>query len=250
VGLTGVAAHRRFSGSDKLFILHMLDFIKDLHDALHTESTAVFVLVAAILFALFGGTMAWILDRKHKNSAAEALASEAGKRQLSVEWNLASPPILPPEGRARVLDLYELPESNGGGGLSEISGKPGTDFAGKTFENVPRFTRQYRITNYSPSTMFNVSITLRLTFREATWNKNEGRSDEVKIDRGWEITLPKIDPGPDRAFIFYAMNSGHCFVSVAFPDTATAQIAGADSRQTVKLITPGRDYFFFSPTIR
>ena len=224
----------------------MLETVKAFHDAFR-GSTWAFVLVVALGFAVVGGVIAWAVDRSYKNAEADTLHSDALSRQLSVEWHMFNPAVLPPEGRINILGLFEIPQSNGGGGLGEMSGKPGNDFAGKDAKGMPLFVRQYKITNYSSKTMFNTQIALHLVFREAIWDGNQARSGNVTVDRDWVIYIPKIDPGTENAFVFYAMNNGKRFVSVSFPDTATAQMAGTNARDTVQLIKPGTDYYFFAP---
>jgi len=227
----------------------MFDFVRAFHDAFR-GSTWTFVIVVALGFGVVGAVIAWIVDNSIKNSKADAQQSATLSRQLTIEWHMVYPAVIPAEGRVAALPLFELPQSSDGGGLEEISGKPGGDFAGKTAEGFPSHVKQYRITNYSPKTMFNVRIALHLVFKEAIRRKNQPNaidSGNVVVDRDWEIVIPKIDPGDDKAFMFYAMNSGKCFASVAFPSTATAQLAGTNSRETVQLITPGTDFFFFSP---
>jgi hypothetical protein len=227
----------------------MLEFVKAFHDAFR-GATWLFFLAVAIGFACVGLLLAWMVHSSIEKKEAEDKQSAALSRQLTVEWHMAYPAVLPPEGRATVLQLYETPQSVGGDGLGEVSGKPGSDFAGKTAEGFPRQVKQYRITNYSPKPMFNVRISLHLVFQEAIRRKDQPNamdSGKVVVDREWKILIPKVDPGDDKAFVFYAMNNGHCFVSVSFPSTATAQLAGTNSRETVQLITPGPDLTSFSP---
>jgi hypothetical protein len=227
----------------------MLDFVKAFHDAFR-GATWLFFVAVAVGFACVGLLLAWMVHNSIEKRNTEEQQSAMLSRQLTVEWHMVYPAIIPPEGRATVLELFELPQSNGGGGLAEVSGKPGGDFAGKNAEGFPRKVKQYRITNYSPKTVFNVQIALHLVFKEAIRRKDQPNamdSGNVVVDRDWVITIPKIDPGDDKAFVFYAMNNGKCFASVSFPNTATAQLAGTNSRETVQLITPGSDFLFFSP---
>jgi hypothetical protein len=210
----------------------MLDFVKAFHDAFR-GATWLFFLAVAVGFACVGLLLAWMVHNSIEKREAEEQQSSVLSRQLTVEWHMVYPAAIPPEGRAAVLELFELPQSNGGGGLGEISGKPGGDFAGKTAEGFARTVKQYRITNYSPKTLFNVHIALHLVFKEAIRRKDQPNSmdsGKVVVDRDWGITIPKIDPGYDRAFVFYAMNSGNCFASVSFPNTATAQLKLVDGR--------------------
>jgi hypothetical protein len=46
----------------------MFDFVKAIHEALHIQSTWAFVAVIAFVFAVLGGSTAWIVDRAYKNS--------------------------------------------------------------------------------------------------------------------------------------------------------------------------------------
>lgn len=220
----------------------MLELVRAFHDAFR-GATWLFFAVVVVAFACVGLLFAWMVH-------STVLKRESEEPQLAVEWHMVYPATLPPEGRVAVLSLFELPSINGGGGLMEITGPPGGDFAGKTPEGFPRNVRQYRITNYSPKPLFNVQIPLHLVFKEAVRRKGQpGATDSGKVvlEREWEITIPKIDPGGDKPFVFYAMNNGHCFASVAFPTAATAQLAGANSRESIQIITPGPDFMFFPP---
>jgi hypothetical protein len=173
------------------------------------------------------------------------------RSEISVDWHNIYSPVLPSEGRVAILSLEPVPESMGGDGLAEVSGKPGAAFAGKDSLGAPARIHQYQITGYAPRTMFNVSIALHLIFKEAIRNKrntNQIDSGKITLERDWIIKIAKIDPGPDHPFIFYAMNESGNFVSVSFPETATAQMAGNNAvRGTVRIITPGPDLSYLAP---
>lgn len=62
----------------------MFEIVEAIHKVLRTESTLVFVLVIAGLFAIGGGTVAWLVDAGYKNSP-EYQADHARGRTLE-EW--------------------------------------------------------------------------------------------------------------------------------------------------------------------
>jgi hypothetical protein len=216
----------------------MLDFVKAFHDAFRGATWLFFVLMF-VGFGCVGLLFAWIV-----HSTIEK--READESQLTVEWHRISPAPIPPQGNIPVLELFE--RANGTEGLDERGGTPGADLS--RIGEVLRDVWQYRITNYSPKPMFNIKIPLHLVFTEAVTRSdlpNAKFTGKVVTDRQWEITIPKIDPGGDKPFVFYAINEGNCFVKVSFPNTATAQLAGTNSRETVQVIFPGLDWISLPP---
>src|SRR5438876_11915650 len=49
----------------------MFEIVRAIHEALHTESTLVFVLSISTVFAVLGGSVAWVVDSGYKNSRHE-----------------------------------------------------------------------------------------------------------------------------------------------------------------------------------
>jgi len=101
----------------------MLDFVKEFHEAFRGATWAFFVVVSGG-FAVVGLLLGWMVHGSIEKSKAESQESDARSRQLTVEWHYAPSAVLPPEGRISVLELFELPLSNGGGGLAEVMASP------------------------------------------------------------------------------------------------------------------------------
>jgi hypothetical protein len=102
-------------------------------------------------------------------------------------------------------------------------------------------TLQYRLTNYASATMFKVSVALHLVFQEALKREDNPKSKDsgkITLESDWVINIPKIDPGPDRTFTFYVMNTTGKFVTIYFPNQVLAQMAGSDEQQTVEIMKP------------
>jgi len=171
-------------------------------------------------------------------TGARSCEGDERRPVLSVEWYTGVPPTtFPPEGRLFLLQLWPLPVENGGGGLVEMSGKPGSELGWQQGNIV----HECRLTNYSDVTLFNVRIVLHLIFRKLKEDpKQPGsrQSGDVSLSRDWLITTQKIDVGPDHSFTFYISNSSDQFADVSFPDSATAQLAGDAERKTIKLMRP------------
>ncbi len=162
-------------------------------------------------------------------------SASAGQHFLSVEWHSGLAPIVPKEGRVFVLDLWPLPA--GGGGLSEMFGEPGYKLG---LPPVNRFD-ECRLTNYSATALFNVRLTLHLTFWKVIKDPKQpgvSRSGDVSLSRDWPIAIQKIDTGPDHPFIFYIYNQSDQVAQVSFPEFVTAQIGDNVERQTIRLIRP------------
>jgi hypothetical protein len=49
----------------------MFEFIKSLHEAIHTDSTLAFILFVAAIFAIIGGSLAWVVDLGYQRSLKE-----------------------------------------------------------------------------------------------------------------------------------------------------------------------------------
>ena len=101
--------------------------------------------------------------------------------------------------------------------------------------------------------MFNVSLPVHLTFKEALRNAetNTSTTGAVTLSRDWPIFITKIDPGPEHAFLFYAYNQSSKFVEVALPDFVQVQVG--EGRRTMPLTKPEhlkRIPAFLEPTER
>lgn len=68
----------------------MFDIVKAIHEALHTESTWIFVICIALGMGIAGGGLAWLIDRGYKNAQKERRVSarteaEPTRRDLYVK---------------------------------------------------------------------------------------------------------------------------------------------------------------------
>jgi len=159
---------------------------------------------------------------------------------LSIEWHKGSPPALypPPDGRIFMLQTWPVPLESGGGGLGEMSGAPGQNVSWP----LNLWALQCKVTNYSVETIFNVRAELHLTFQRAAKDEKHpgtNTNGDVFLSRSWPISIPKIDTGPDHAFVFYVTNfKDDVFVDVSFPKSVIAQLAGEQKSRTMQVIQP------------
>ena len=172
------------------------------------------------------------------------------QEQLFVDcYSIQGHAAVPPEGVARILDLQEIPESvMKMDHLEEVSGKAGADFAGKDINNFPINVAECHITSYISGPIFNITATPHVIFQEAVQKSaNASESGKVTLSRDWPIKIPKIDSGPDHAYVFYVMNESNRFVSLSFPDKVTASGPGTNKQQTLQLIKGKELALMFSP---
>jgi hypothetical protein len=229
------------SGGNRMWLIELI------YKALGTDSTLAFVLTVAGVFGVGGGLFAFLADRAYKNSPEYIQAHQ--NAQIAVEWHHGRPPAtLPTTGRLYELQVWPIPQENGGGGLSEVSGNPGQAMTWPT----PLPTLECQITNYSARTLFNVQAALRLSFRQAVKDKdypNQSRGGDVILSREWPFTIAKIDSGPEHAFVFYVMNfKDDVFVYVSFADAATGQLEGSAEAKALSVIQQEpRPMNFLSP---
>ncbi len=190
---------------------------------------------------------------KHPDEAHAAKPIETANpkpEQLFVDcYSIQGHAAVPPEGVARILDLQEIPESvMKADFLEETTGKPGVDFAGKDINNFPIQVAQCHITSYVADPIFNITATPRVIFQEAVQKSaNASESGKVTLTRDWPIKIPKIDSGPDHAFVFYVMNGSNRFVSLSFPDKVMANMPGKEKQQSLRLIKGQGLALTFSP---
>jgi len=80
------------------------------------------------------------------------------------------------------------------------------------------------VNNYTKQTLFNVSMSPHLTFRESVAVQGQEKSRQqgkVTLERDWAFTIPKIDVAPGPPFVFYIWNC--ClprFVQIQLPSHA------------------------------
>jgi hypothetical protein len=129
----------------------------------------------------------WHAPPPPKSSADPGLFIECGIAQFPIK--------IPSDGRIHALNLFPAPLANGGGGIAEYSGQPGSDF---TLLPVIRWVYRCAITNYGTRTLVNIVLGPHLMFQSAIRqpdNPNARQSGPITAQRPWRIDINKIDPG-------------------------------------------------------
>lgn len=147
--------------------------------------------------------------------------------------------LLPQGETLKVLNLWPIPEANGGGGLAEMFLTKGTEFQWPKPPDRP-YLWGYRcqVFNYGDAPVFNIEVELQEVFREITRDPSQPdsmKSGEIKVARKWPIQIDKIDIGPGNPFTFYIYNMSETMVMVSVPDVVTLQTDG-NNKTNVPLI--------------
>jgi hypothetical protein len=191
---------------------------------IHVLKTTAFIVTVLLVFPALG----WLaIHLRPRPSPKTSVAL------LSAEWHSSGHAIVfPSDGVVYGIQLWELPAYQNDG-LTESLGAPGTEvgWAGEV--------QKYSITNYAQATLFNVSMSLHITFKEAIRGSNAGslRTGNTTFSREWPISIPKIDPGPDRAFVFYVANISYRWACISLPESVQGETA-AEGKRTFELVTP------------
>ena len=184
--------------------------------SLPSKLTAVGTLIGAV------SLMFYLVDKSISFwSHSEATPDVAGDH-LFVECRMTLMPVTTTEDPAHVLMTQELPHENGGGGLADMWG----DLRNAGADKVPAWAYRCEVNNYARRTLFNVSMSPHLTFRESVsviGQEKARQQGKVTLERDWAFTIPKLDLPPGPPFVFYVWNC--CvqkFVQVRLPDHALA----------------------------
>jgi hypothetical protein len=165
---------------------------------------------------------------------------------------LTTTPLAPGE-TLKVLQLWPLPEANGGGGLMDMFLTKGSEFAWPKPENVPFLNGyQCKITNYAEAPVFNIGVGLQEEFYEVDrgpQQPNTMHAGQLKLARKWPIAIPKIDTGVGNSFVFYIFNGSDTMAMVSLPETVTLQTAD-NAAQNVRLVHSGSPSMQFWPGLR
>lgn len=144
------------------------------------------------------------------------------------------PALIPPEGIIHVWLTNEFPREFGGGGFSNYFGRPGTEWKWND-KGEPEWAYRCEVTNYAPHVVLNVQMDWHVTFYEALAVPDKPSSlqgGKVTLDRDWRVSIPKIDVGPDKRFVFYVWNCcEQLFVRVSVPLKATVELPGVAARR-------------------
>lgn len=162
------------------------------------------------------------------------------RTSLSVDCHLGFLPKLAPlNKRVYAMSLYPTPKEVGGGGLIEYFSANG-EFAWPKKNGLQMTGYACELMNGGNTSIFNISMVFDLIFRSVVTDSKGGaqRSGEVTLARNYPITVSRIDPGPNGAFIFYIFNNSSQFVEVLLPKSAAYKLPEDTQRQTASLIQP------------
>jgi hypothetical protein len=111
----------------------------------------------------------------------------------------------------------------------------------------PEWAYRCEVTNYATHVVLNVQMDLHVTFYEPLAvpdQPNSFRQGKVTVDRDWRVSIPKIDVGPDKRFVFYVWNC--CvqrFVRVSVPSKATVEFPGVVARKEMPVTQSSGNLF-------
>jgi hypothetical protein len=199
--------------------------------------------LALIVGAAFGAISAAVI---WQSSAIRKPGNAATKvdRQLKlyVDAELTVTPVrLPPNGILNVMQLQPNAQANVIG--SEVT--KGGDSAWTDLKGfVPRIYT-CKVTNYGAETVVNVTIKIHVTFsRMVDAGGGQRRSEAPRFDADCPFVIAKIDPGVNNAYVFYMGNFWDEFVTVRWPDSATAATVGDSTISGIPLAHPLGQLFF------
>ena len=182
--------------------------------SLPSKLTAVGTLFGALSLAFY------LVDKAVSFSSHNDSAPDVADDHLFVDCRMTLMPVATAEAPAHILMTPELPRENGGGGLAHMWG----DLRNAGADKGPAWAYRCEVNNYTRRTLFNLSMSPHLTFRESVsvpGQENSRQQGKVTLERDWAFTIPKLDPPPGPPFVFYIWNC--CvqkFVQVRLPDHA------------------------------
>jgi hypothetical protein len=123
--------------------------------------------------------------------------------------------------------------------------------AGGEFKISNDFLEAYQcsIVNYSGAPVLNVDTVIRIVFMAPVSNGPGSQTGGDIIGSNDAILqIPRIDIGPERAFIFYVFNLSGNFVRLGLPQVASYQWSGSKIRRTAQFDQPSMfSALFLSP---
>jgi hypothetical protein len=158
-------------------------------------------------------------------------ATSPVERPLFLDCKLGPMPSVTKDGIINVLSLEPYSVESMKGGFQNY------------FTSSERFTwKSHRIIfhcsiiNYMETSIFNVSLQFPIWFKEVIREgTNTEGSGEIIFKRKWQIDITKIDPGPDKAFKFYAWNGSDYFAGLDIPNQATFHFFGEKKSRVVPI---------------
>jgi len=228
----------------------MFELAKAIHEAIHTESTAAFMVTIAVVFALLGTGVGWIVDRQYKNTLAEKQMIKA----VSLDCRMAALPVpFPSNSTIYYMELREALRSS----LSEIissAADADTVWPNLPSDNKGLFAYSCKVTNYGDDPIFALSMVFKVTFLETTQTteKLQGHygliSGKPTSSYDHSVSVRTLEP-KNGEFTFYIYNTSQQFVRVETPSEATYEPAAKTIRVKVplKLVSSGGNFMTFSP---
>jgi hypothetical protein len=119
------------------------------------------------------------------------------------------PKVMPESG---VFWTLSLQTDAIGSGFGHAAGPPGMDIGPSPLMEVYRCD----VTNYSAGPVANVEMTLDVVTYDAVPTDNGFNSGKETARKNVNLKIPKIDPGKNNQFTFYAFNTSKKFMNVSF----------------------------------
>lgn len=190
-------------------------WLSGLADTLPTATLAAAIAVAAVLIGAAITKIILIPVREHKAQSAAIAKLQAPYGTLVIECDTMQC-YLPASDAYPLLALMRSVLKDGRSGFMRKSRSahfPATPY------DVPGI--RFRLTNYSPQTLTNVQIQLRLHYSEAIHDGPTTRSGDTIAEGPSIITIPKIDSGVGNSHEFYCTGEGECFIMLYLPSDGT-----------------------------
>jgi hypothetical protein len=175
-----------------------------------------------------------------RRPAITSASSDAPSADLRVGLVIACDLVIgnaPDQRLYNILQLETVPEGTLLSGLIQRGvgiGEP-SPFHHFHFGSVARWT----LTNYGTTPVFNVSLVLKSSFREAVRVKAGGTTNgKVVFSRDWIVNIGKLDPGISSPFVFYAVNLSPYYVDIIPPQSATLEVLGEEAQRRTFPVKP------------
>jgi hypothetical protein len=199
----------------------MFEIVKAIHEALHTESTWVFVICVALGGGLIAGSFAWIIDKGYKNAQKEAIERPAQRDRESplsyplVEFDFRPEGISPSMAPDYITKLWVKITNRGNSAIQDVR-MQATEY---TLENhnaivaMSKFGGDARITrsigpNGGASTPREIRELMPLLRLEKIGPREHGVSRPMpKNENFYALRFTFIDAGSRMRYAFYKVIS-------------------------------------------
>jgi len=148
---------------------------------------------------------------------------------------------LPADGKLKVLNLWAIPDENGGGGLAEMFMTNGAkEIVWPKPKDFPVLDG-YRcdVINYGIGPVFNIDMPLGEEFHKITRDPqqpNTMHAGKITVSRKCNVPIDKVDPGVNNQFTFYIVNESDAMVFVSLPETVTLETGADTTKQNIRLV--------------